>query len=874
MTEWLRRLRALAAWRRRRRELDEELALHRELLGDSRKFGNELQLRERSMDMWGWRWLESFGQDLRHGLRLLARTPVATGLALLSLTLGIGANTALFGVMDAIMLRKLPVAHPEELALVMMQSPAARRASPTFPNPLWEQVRDQQRAFTAAFAWSPTQFDLHTSGPEQRINGVFASGEYFSALGVHAERGRLFQPSDDQPGCPAVADISDGFWRSQFAASPAVLGANLTLSGHSFTIVGVTPPEFFGLDVGTRSEAAIPLCAEAIINPRSMLKVRDAWWLRVGGRLKPGETPSAAQAQLAAQFPAWLAASVPTDWAGKDRQNFLGRRVSLQSLELGVSRMAGAYGLPLEVLLGVAGLVLLVACANLAGLMLARTVSRQGEIATRLALGASRARLIRQLLTESLLLSAGGAALGVGLAMWASRALERFWSTTASTVQLNLSLDRTVLGFTVGLTVATAILVGVVPALRATRLSLAAGARTVTGGGGGAARRFAAAQVAISLLLLAGAGLFLRSFLNLTSVDLGLDPGHIQLLNLAPPASRPTSAQVRAQRAAILAALRGLPGVEAAAESFIVPLSGLQWDNTVHSSTATIPDAYLNAVSPGFFAAMRTPLLQGRDFTDRDGPDAPPVAILNVTAARILFPAGNALGQTVQQPSDFMKVPTVVVGIVADAKYDRSLRAAAPPEAYYDIAQLSNEFPTAAFEIRSALPSGAIAQEARAAMARVAPDGSFSLGQLSDTVATDTKPERLLAVLSALFGGLALLLTAIGLYGVMAYSAARRRREYGVRVALGALPAGVLRIALGEFAAVLGWGAALGLAATWLAGRVLRQELGSLLFGLAPNDFATIAAAALLLISLGLAAVWLPARRAARADPMLALREE
>jgi len=872
--EWLRRALALAAWRKRRRDLDDEIALHRELLGNPAKFGNELRLRERSMDMWGWRWLESFGQDLRHGLRLLARTPVATALALISLTLGIGANTALFSLMNAVMLRPLPVAHPEQLALVMMQSPVARRASPTFTNPLWEQVRDHQQAFASAFAWSPTQFDLHTSGPEERVEGVFASGGYFSALGVHPERGRLFGPADDQPACPAIAEVSDGFWKVHFAESPAALGATLTLDGHPFQVIGITPPGFFGLDVGTAPDVIVPLCADAITNPRSMLKTRDAWWLRVGGRLKPGEGLASAQAQLAAQIPGWLAAAVPLDWSGKDRQNFLGRRISLQSLELGMSRMASAYGLPLEVLLGVAGLVLLVACANLAGLMLARAVARRDEIATRLALGASRARLVRQLLTESLLLSVGGAAFGAGLAVWACRALERFWSTAATAVQLNLSLDRAVLGFTIALTLATAMLVGLVPALRATRLSLAQGARTATRGGSSAARRLAAAQVAISLVLLAGAGLFLRSFRNLTSLDLGLDPSHIQLLNLAPSPRGTSPAMMQAERTRILQALRGVPGVDAAAESFIVPLTGLQWDNTVHGANATIPDAYLNAVSPGFFATLRTPLLQGRDFNEQDGPDSQPVAILNATAARILFPAGNALGQTVQQPSDFMNRPTVVVGIAADAKYDRSLRAPAPPEAYYPAAQLSNQFQTAAFEIRSTLPPDAVAQGVRATMARVDPGASFSLGQLSSTVATDVKPERLLALLSALFGALALLLTAIGLYGVMSYSAARRRREYGVRVALGALPRAVQRLALGEFAAVLGWGAALGLIATWLAGRALQAELGTLLFGLAPADFATLAAATLLLVAISLAAAWLPARRAARADPMLALREE
>ncbi|MGH9482611.1 MAG: ADOP family duplicated permease, partial [Terriglobales bacterium] len=813
--------------------------------------------------------------DLRHGLRLLARTPVATALALVSLALGIGANTALFSLTDAVLLRPLPVEHPQELALVLTQSPVARRPSTSFPNPLWEQVRDHQQEFTDAFAWSLTQFDLRSSGLEERVNAIYASGGYFPALSVHAERGRLLGPADDVPGCPAVAVISDGFWRSQFGGAATALGANLRLFSHAFQIIGVVPPDFLGADVGTRFDIAVPICAEAIIKPHPMLQVRDAWWLTVAGRLRPNETLAQAQARLAAEMPAWLAASLPTDYNAAEQQNFLKRRVSLQSLALGVSPMAQQYGLPLEILLGVAALVLLVACANLAGLMLARAMARRAEIATRLALGALRARLVRQLLTESLLLAIGGAALGAGLAVWACHALEGFWSTSARSVELNLSLDGRVLGFTVVVTLATALLVGLVPALRATRVSFAAGGRTATARGGATGRRLAAAQIALSLLLLAGAGLFLRSFVNLTSVNLGFDPAKILLVNLGPPIQRTPAAQLLAEHARILEALRAVPGVDAAAESLIVPTSGMQWDLTLRGAHGSIGDTYFNAIAPGFFGAIRTPLLKGRDFSDADGPHSAPVAILNETAARILFPDGSALGQSVQQPgSTMMKPTTVVVGVVADAKYDSSLRAPAPPEAYYALDQLGDQFSTTAFEVRSAMPAAAIQPELRAAMARVDPGASYSLGRLSSVVAGDVKPERLLATLSALFGGLALLITAIGLYGVMAYSSNRRRREFGIRMALGADPQAVMCLALGEVAAVLGWGAAAGLTLTWLSTRALEARLNGLLFGLAPTDLATFAAAAALLVAVALAAAWLPARRAARADPMRALREE
>ncbi|MGH9394666.1 MAG: ABC transporter permease, partial [Terriglobales bacterium] len=671
-------------------------------------------------------------------------------------------------------------------------------------NPMWEQVRDHQQAFTGVFAWSTTQFDLSQSGLEQRVEGIYASGEYFATLGVRAEAGRLLGAADDARACAPVADISDGFWRSHYGGAASALGATLVLSGHPFQVIGVTPPAFFGMEVGARFNVAVPLCAQAIVSTMSFLEVRDAWWLTVGGRIAPGETLAATQAQLAAQMPAWLAASLPADWGASDQQNFLRRRLSLLPAGQGVSRLRMSYALPLEILLGVAGLVLLVACVNLAGLMLARAIARRDEMATRLALGASRLRLIRQLLTESLLLAVGGAALGSALAVWACRALERYWGSNAAPVALNLSLDRSVLGFTIVLTLLTAAVVGLIPALRATGTALARGGRGATARAPAAGRRLAAAQVAVSLLLLACAAMFVRSFVNLTRVQLGFDPGLIELVNVSRPPRPVPDAALLIERSRILAALRAIPGVASASESLVVPTTGLQWDDPLRSARGSIGDAYFNPVSPGYFATLRTPLLAGRDFSDQDTAQSPPVAILNQSAARILFPAGSALGQLVQQSGRNMPRPTRVIGIVADAKYDASLRAAAPPEAYYALAQLSRAFPGSSFEVSSTLPAAAIAPAIRAAMARAAPEASYSLGRLSAVVAGDVKPERLLALLSALFGGLALLLTGIGLYGMVAYHAARRRREFGVRVALGARPQAVLRLALRDFVLTLG----------------------------------------------------------------------
>ncbi|MGH9520063.1 MAG: ABC transporter permease, partial [Terriglobales bacterium] len=521
----------------------------------------------------------------------LRRAPLATGLALLSLALGIGATTALFSLMNAIMLRSLPVSHPKQLVHVMMQLPTSQHLLSSFSNPIWEQVRDHQQAFSSTFAWSFTQVPMRSSGQQQQLLAVEASGRYFTTLQIAPEAGRVFGTEVDGGSCPQIAVLSDAFWQSHFARSPAALGATLALANRDFQIIGVTPPGFFGMDVGTQFGVVLPLCAQALISPMNMLKMRDAWWLQVAGRLKPGETMAQAEAQLQARMPAWLQASVPS-WSGQPKleQNFLGRRVRLQPLAGGVSYLRGNYQLPLEILLGVAGLVLLVACANLAGLMLAQSAARKDETATRLALGASRSRLIRQMLTESLTLAVAGAALGAVLAAWACRWLEGYWSTQALAIHLYLTPDARVLGFALAVTLVTALLFGLPAALRSTDAGLSARGRSVTGHTG---HRMAAVQVAISIVLIAGAGLFLRSFVNLARVDLGFDPDHVVTVQLGMTSRHDSNPAVAAGQARDLEALRRLPGVDSIAESFIIPIAGMQWDDALATEGANLPDVYI-----------------------------------------------------------------------------------------------------------------------------------------------------------------------------------------------------------------------------------------------------------------------------------------
>ncbi|HXE30964.1 MAG TPA: ABC transporter permease [Terriglobales bacterium] len=876
-SEW-RRLGRLIRRGRYRRELREEMELHRDLLGDPRRFGNDLRLRERSQEAWGWRWLEELGQDCRLGLRLLRRTPGLTAVALLSLALGIGANTALFSLTDAMLLRPLPVQHPEQLAQIYLRAPNSPRTSPTFSNPLWEQFRGRQDIFQSAFAWSSTQFNLQQGGEENLAQAVQASGNYFSTLGIAPVAGRLFGPGDDTPGCAAVADISESFWQSRFGGASSAIGSTLTLSGHPFQIIGVTPASFFGVEVGQRFDVAVPLCTEAITAARSLLHEPQGWWLSIMGRLRQEVTPQAAAVRLAVLGPRVMAVAMPATMAPATRARYQSERWEAQPAALGMSRQRRQYGRALWVLLAIAGVVLLVACANLAGLLLARANARRAEIGVRLSLGASRGRLIRQLLTESVILSVGGAALGVGLAAWACAAVQRLLH-----LDLRLTPDARVLAYTAALAIGTGLLAGILPALRATDVGLAGAARTGAPRPrrhAGGSRGIVAAQIALSLWLLAGAGLFLRTFSNLMAVNTGFDPNRVLLVKMMPDAARPPDEVLRREQTAGLDLVRRLPGVELAAQSFIVPTSGLQWDNSLAvvrggANSASVPDAYFNVISPGYFATLRTPLLAGRDFSAADRPGAPVTVIVNQTLARALFPHGGALGQWLQQGSgpDQDGPPTQIIGVVADAKYD-SLREAAPPTAYYAAAQSWHVFATTSYELRSPLPEPELEREVRAAFAASAPRASFQLQTMDAQIAGTLRPERLLAWISGLFGGLALLLTAIGLYGISSYRAERRRQEFGVRLALGATSGSILQLMLREAGWLLAWGAGAGLLGIWLGTHWLQSQIGTLLFGLSAGDTVTILAAVAALAAVTLLAAARPAGRAAHANPMDSLRQE
>jgi putative ABC transport system permease protein len=885
---------------KRKQDLDEEIRSHlqmsardREGRGEPadqaaasarRELGNAALVHEVTHDQWRWGWLEALAQDVRFGARLLRKTPVITAVALLSLALGIGANTAIFSLLDSVMLRMLPVQNPEQLVSLGMRWPKQGRwVGNSYTNPIWEQLRDRQNVFAGVLAWFPRDFNLANSGEAQNINGMYASGGYFTTLGVRPLLGRLFTPADDTRACGGVAVLGYGFWQQHYGGAASAIGSQIQLDGHAFPVIGVTPPNFFGTDVGSRFDVAIPICAEAVLNGKnSGLDRRADWWLRVMAREKPGQSREQTDAGLAVLAPQIFGATVPPDWKPEMQQSFLHRTFVQVPAETGLSELRRQYERPLEMLMVIVALVLLIACANIASLFLARAAARQKEIAVRLSLGASRTRLIRQVLTESILLSATGALLGVVFAKWGGALLVRFVSTKQTQVFLDLSMNRRVLGFTIGIAILTGLLFGILPAFRATRVSLTSAIKGLEVQGDAKRSRFhsgrwiVALQVALSLILLVGTGLFVGSFRNLITLDPGFDRQNVLLVttnihnaNIPPNAHAEFYAQV-------LASLKAVPGVTLASQDWFALMSGYEWNQEIEVEgqkppAGEEPLVYFNWVTPDYFATLRTPLLAGRVFDGRDTAGSPAVVIVNETMARKYFPNKNPIGQyfRIQDSNLASAQPLQIVGLVKDSKYE-SLREDYLPFGYVPLSQMSLVPETSVFELRTGVTPSALIPAVRDAIGSINKAASLQFTTLSQAVDDTLAQERLLATLSGFFGGLALLLTAIGLYGVMTYVVTQRTHEIGIRMALGAQPVSIMKLVMRDVAALLVVGVGAGvIASVWVA-RLVEQ----LLFGLKANDAETLALAAGSLVAIALLASYLPTRRAMRVDPIKALRYE
>ncbi len=891
-------------WRffaRRRRDLNEEIEAHLQMavrdrmergetLDEARaaaakEFGNVPLVKDVTRETWGWEWLERTVQDLKYALRRLMKSPGFTIAAIATLALGIGANTAIFELLNAVLLQSLPVENPQELAEVRVVDIDKARGSyssayPVVTNPIWEKLREDHQGFSEIAAWANTGFSRDSGGDARFVNGLWVSGDFFRVLGVRAIQGRVFTAEDDRRGCGLPgAVISYGFWQQEYGGGPA-LGRKLMLNDKPVEVIGVTPASFFGVDVGRTFDVAVPVCSQPFLNTRNRLDSSTQWWLSVIGRRDPSWPVKRVAAHLGAASPAIFAATLRPDYPVESVKDYLALKLTAAPSPAGVSMLRETYSDPLRILLGISGLVLLITCANLASLMLARTSVREREMAVRLAIGAGRGRLIRQVLSESLLLSLAGAVAGGVLARTLSRGLVAFLNNGHDSISLDIKQDWRLFAFLLAVSLVTCLLFGLAPALRASRT--APGAAMKTGGHGMTASRgrlgfrgaLVVSQVALSLVLLFGALLFTESLRNLLTDDPGFQAKGVLIagfdfVRLQIPVDRRGPFHRE-----LLDRIRTIPGVDVAAETNIVPLSGNGWSNTVwidgHDGRLR-QDSSFSSVSPQYFQTLGIPMLTGRDFNESDTIQSPRAAIVNQAFARQLGLGENPIGMRFRREATPTSPEEVneIVGLVKDTKY-RHIRRPAGAIAYLDIRQDKDADNSMQVLVRSKLPMETVEAAIRRTVHEVSSGISFDFEGLQDQIGQSLVAERLLATLSGFFGVLAVVLAMIGLYGVMSYTVAERTSEIGIRMALGARRAHVTAMILRKAAALLVAGLALGAGLSLAAA----SAASALLFGLKPRDPGTLAMAAAVLAAVALGASYLPARRAAALDPIASLKEE
>jgi predicted permease len=824
-------------------------------------------------------------QDLRFGLRMLIKNPGFTAVAVLSLALGIGANTAIFQLLNAVRLKTLPVQNANELAQVQLTTMDGTRGQkssfyPAVTNPIWEAIRDRQQGFSSIAAWSSDRFNMAQGGEVHYAKGLWVSGDFFNVLGVRPELGRVFTADDDRRGCaaPGVV-ISHPFWQREFGGDKNVLGRKVTLADHQFDVIGVTPPAFFGLEVGRSFDVALPICSEALITGKnSRLDSGVNWWLMVTGRVKPGWTTSQASAQLQTISGELFRQTLPAGYPPASMNDYLNSKLEAVPGGEGYSTLRENYERPLWLLLAIAGLVLLIACANLANLLLARASSRAREMAVRQAVGATRVRVVRQLLVETLLLTVLGTALGVLLAQALSAFLVAFISTETDSVFLDLNPDWRVLGFTTAVALLTCLLFGLTPALRAARVDPGAVMKSVGRGLTASRERFSlrralvVVQVALSLVLVASALLFTRSLNKLLTVDTGFNDKGLLMARVSfrrleiPPERR------IAFRENLLERIKAVPGVQAVTDMDTVPLTGGGRSNNVWLSENPNDkiNADFNRIGVDYFDALQLPLRSGRRFTSQDAVSTPKVAIVNETLARQLGQA-NPVGHRVVVETTPSEPETTydIVGMVRDAKFE-DLKEGPLPMVYLASSQDPQPFTGRFFLIRSNLSQTTLTTSINKALNEISPSLETNYQSYRTMIEGSMLRERLMATLSGFFGVLALLLASIGLYGILSYGVASRKNEIGIRMALGAGTPQVLKLVMREAVVLVVIGVAVGVPAIFMVARFA----SSLLYDLSSTDPISLGAAGVVMLLVSLVAAYLPARRAARVDPLIALRDE
>jgi predicted permease len=894
--EWMHRLAGTLHRGRSDADLQEELQLHLELAAEDAqrrglrtdeaqrtarlRSGGALQALDALRDQRGISWADELRRDVRHGLRTLRRTPSFTAVAVMTLALGTGANAAIYQLLDAIRLRPLPVTAPGQLAVVQLADMSrwnGRRSSgyPVLTYPFWEYFRDHQAVFQGGvMAWANAEMRLDRSLGARPARALLVSGDFFTVLRVAPYLGRLLTRDDDQRSCGVpAAVVSHSFWQRELGGDPAAVGRTLTLNARPVDVVGVTPPGFFGVEVGRAFDVAAPICAQASLGGEpGWLTSGTMWWLTVMGRTAPGQSLDSINGQLKAASPGLFQASLPADYPRDLVEDYLSFTLQAVPGATGVSALRTRYADPLVILQLMTGIVLLLACANLANLVLARASAREREFAVRLALGGSWLRLVRQLMVENAMLAFGGAVVGIGVGALMSGLLV---GQLGRELSLALPLDWRLAGVMLGLAFLTCLTFGLAPAWRASRVSAAdtikTNARSVSGGRDGTMLRrvLVVTQVACSVLLLFGGVLFATTLRNLHAVDTGFDSREVSIarVDFTSLSVRPSAR--RALATDLLDRIQHTPGVESAVEVRHVPLGGTGSSAIVApvSDATAKTGVRLNGVSGAYLATLGVTLLAGRDFDARDSPQAPRVAIVNRTFARTLGLAENPVGQHFLRPAT--KEVFEVIGLVPDSKYG-ALREDPTPIMFVPLTQMGDQRPFTDFMVRSTVPLPRLLSQLQSAVAHVSPQISVDVRPFDATIRDGLLRERLMALLSGTFGALAALIAAIGLYGVMSYLALRRTNEIGVRVALGASRSDVLALLFRESGTLLAAGLLIGAAMSLAASGSVR----ALVFGLEPQSPVVIGAACALLALIGVAASYLPARRAANLPPLLALREE
>ncbi len=912
---WLRifihRLRGLFLKRKLERDLEDEIRSHLDMqiednlrLGMSpeaaryealRKFGGVERVKESYRDRYSLSVVDSTLQDLRYALRMLRRSPGFTAVAVLTLGLGIGANTAIFSVIDAVLLKMLPVKNPERL--VLLSHANIRQVIAAFPYKDYKRLRDHNQVFSGVLAYRTLRLTVSVDNQaEPAIAGQFVTGNYYSVLGVRAALGRTILPDDDRPGEQPVCVISHNYWQRRFARDPAVVGKIIHLSGMPFTVIGVTPPEFFGLEVGRSLDISVPVMVWAQMTVGGGVSIVDdrqnSSLFTVMGRLRPEATMAQAQVDLGLLYQQIVAEGVARNPGGKrgGGQSMLDERLVCDSGGHGLSELRWQFSRTLLVLMSAVALTLLIACANVAGLLLARAVARRKEIAIRLALGVGRLRLVRQLGAESVLLGSLGGLLGLLFAFWGTSLLLPLMSQGEIPVHLNLNPDIRILSFTVAVSALTSLLFGLAPAFLATRVDLNStlkndapdlgGHRHLTFG-----QVFVIAQVALSLLLLVGAGLFVRSLQNLQRAETGFIRENVLVLKLEPAGSGNKTPRLGLFYDELLRRVEAQPGVRQASLVGYSPMARREWLLQGQSPASSANPMSLQGyapqpgedmvipwmqVYPDSFATLGIPFVAGRDFSPQDNQQASQVAIINESMARRFYGNESSLGRRFGFGAPERSGEIEIIGVVKDVKYT-SPRNEDRAMFYLPFAQANTGRGQMTLVVRTAGDPTPVAAAVQRETRELDPQmPRYEVETLGAQIAASLGQERLLATLSSGFGLLALLFSCLGLYGILSYTVARRTREIGIRMALGAERRDVLRLVMRDALQMALLGAALGIPAALAAARLLANQL----FGINAADPLTIGMATLCLLAVAVAAGYLPARRAARVDPLVALRFE